>query len=136
MEAPLLNQFHNGLAGYLARHQLQRQADRVDGAVVLFFDKRYRVFCRPAPHGDLVLESRIIDLPTDPNQADDMVREALFASWVRMLDSSEIPALSTDDLSIVIQQRIPSDASVDETESALESYVNALSEWRRIFKII
>jgi hypothetical protein len=53
-----------------------------------------------------------------------------------MLDSSEIPALSSDDLSIVIQQRIPSDASVDETESALESYVNALSEWRRIFKII
>ena len=134
--APLLNYVHNGLAGYLARHRKQQPVERVDGAIVLFFDRRYRVFCRPAPHGDLVLESRIIDLPSDPYPAEDMVRECLLASSLRMLDSSDIPTLSADELSIVIQQRILSDASVDETESALESYINALSDWRRIFKIV
>jgi hypothetical protein len=44
--------------------------------------------------------------------------------------------LSEDGLSIVIQLRIPSDASVNEVESALENYVNALSDWRRIFKLV
>jgi hypothetical protein len=127
---------HNGLAGYLARHHLERQAERVDGAVALLFDRRYRVFCRPAPHGDLVLESRIIELPDDPEAADSLIRECLFASWVRMPDFSDVAALSDDGQAIVIQLRIPSDASINEVESALESYVNAMSDWRRIFRIV
>jgi hypothetical protein len=127
---------HNGFAGYLARHRMQSEIERVDGAVVLLFDRRYRVFCRPAPHGDLVLESRVIELPTDSDAADSLIQECLFASWVRLPDFPDIPTLSEDGLAIVIQLRVPSDASVNEVESALETYVNALSDWRRIFKLI
>lgn len=130
------SQLHNGLAGYLARHRMQLQEDRVDGAVTLLVDQRYRIFCRPAPHGDLVLESRVIDLPNDTNAADSLIQECLYASWVRMPDYQDIPALSDDGEAILIQQRIPSDASVNEVETALEAYVNALSDWRRIFRII
>lgn len=132
----MLDRIHNGLAGYLSRQGMRRQAERVDGAVVLVFDKRYRVYCRPAPHGDIVLESRLIELPSAPVEADVLISECLFASWVRMREFSDIPALSEDGLAIVIQLRVPSDASIDEFESALEVYVNSLSDWRRIFKIV
>jgi len=127
---------HNGFAGYLERHRMQSEIERMDGAVVLLFDRRYRVFCRPAPHGDLVLESRVIELPAEIDAADSLIQECLFASWVRLPDFPDVPALSEDGLSIVIQLRIPSDASVNEVESALENYVNALSDWRRIFKLV
>ena len=130
------SQLHNGFAGYLARHRLQSDIERVDGAVVLLFDRRYRVFCRPAPHGDLVLESRVIEVPAEIDAADILIQECLLASWVRLPDFPDVPALSDDGLAIVIQQRIPSDASVNEVESALENYVNALSDWRRIFKLV
>jgi hypothetical protein len=130
------SQLHNGFAGYLARHRLQSDIERVDGAVVLLFDRRYRVFCRPAPHGDLVLESRVIEVPAEIDAADNLIQECLLASWVRLPDFQDVPALSDDGLAIVIQQRISSDASVNEVESALENYVNALSDWRRIFKLV
>ncbi len=132
----MLDRVHNGLAGYLSRNGMRQQAERVDGAVVLVFDKRYRVFCRPAPHGDVVLESRIVELPAGASEADSLIRECLFASWVRMRDFPDIPALSEDGLAIVIQLRIPSDANVSEFEAALEVYLNSLSDWRRIFKIV
>ncbi len=132
----MLDRIHNGLAGYLSRQQMRRQAERVDGAVVLVFDKRYRVYCRPAQQGDLVLESRLIELPSAVGDADALISECLFASWVRMREFSDVPALSEDGLAIVIQLRIPSDASIDEFEAALEVYLNSLADWRRIFKII
>lgn len=132
----MLDRVHNGLAGYLSRHGMRRQAERVDGAIVLIFDKRYRVYCRPASHGDIVLESRILELPSNAGEAESLIRECLFASWVRMRESSDIPALSEDGLAIVIQLRIPSDASIDEFEASLEVYVNSLSDWRRIFRIV
>ncbi len=132
----MLDRIHNGLAGYLSRQGLRRQAERVDGAVVLVFDKRYRVYCRPAPHGDLVLECRVLELPTSAAEADDMIRECLLASWVRMREFPDIPALSDDGLAIVVQLRVQSDATIDEFEAALEAYVNSLADWRRIFRVI
>lgn len=132
----MLDRIHNGLAGYLARQNLKRHAERADGATVILVDKRYRVFCRPGPYGDLVLESHIAELPESPADADSMVRECLFASWVRMKDFPEVPALSEDGNAIVIQLRLPSDATADEFESALELYVNSLADWRRIFRVV
>jgi hypothetical protein len=78
----------------------------------------------------------VIELPAEIDAADSLIQECLFASWVRLPDFPDVPALSEDGLSIVIQLRIPSDASVNEVESALENYVNALSDWRRIFKLV
>jgi hypothetical protein len=132
----MLDRIHNGLAGYLSRQGLRQQAERVDGAVVLIFDKRYRVYCRPALHGDLVLECRIVDLPVDEREADDMIRECLYASWVRMQEYPDIPALSDDGLAIVVQLPVPSDSTINEFEAALEAYVNSLADWRRIFRIV
>ena len=132
----MLDRIHNGLAGYMERKNIKRPAERTDGAVVILVDRRYRVFCRPAPHGDLVLESQIVELPESPAEVDSTIRECLYASWVRMRDYPEVPALSEDGAAIVIQLRLPSDATVDEFEVALKSYVDSLADWRRIFRVV
>lgn len=132
----MLDRIHNGLAGYLSRQGLRQQAERVDGALVLVFDRRYRVYCWQASHGDLVLECRVADLPADSREAEGVIRECLFASWVRMQEFSDIPTLSEDGTSIVVQLRIASDATITEFEQALEAYVNSLADWRRILRVV
>jgi hypothetical protein len=35
-----------------------------------------------------------------------------------------------------VQVHIPSDATINEFEAALEAYVNSLADWRRIFRVV
>lgn len=132
----MLDRLHAGLAGFLERQQMVPQKERVDGAVVVTLDGRYRVFCRPAPHGDLVLESRLLDLPARPGEADELIQRCLFASWVRIAEHAEVPVLSEDETQILVQRRVPADASTDEFEGALEAFTNSLADWRRIFRVL
>lgn len=132
----MLEQTHNGLAAYMARQNLGSPEPRLDGAVVILVDQRYRVFCRPAPHGDLVFECRVVDLPDAPAAADDMVRECLMASWAKLRESADVPVLSADGRTVMLQQRVAADASVNEFEQALEDYLNALAGWRRMFRVL
>lgn len=132
----IIDRLHVGLAGYAERHQLDAPADRIDGAVVLTFDGRYRIYCRPAPYGDLVLESKLIDVPEKPNDAEELLRTTLMASAVRMMSYADVPVLSKNGLVILLHQRIPADATVDELEGSLQNFVTSLSEWRRIFRIL
>ena len=127
---------HNGLVGYLERMNLDITESRSDEAVVIVVGRRYRIFCRPAPFGDLVFECRIVDLPSSPADANDMIRECLLGSWSRMHEFPDVPVLSQDSSALFLQQRLPADATVDEFESALEAYTNALSDWRRIFRVL
>ncbi len=129
-------QTHNGLVGYMASQNLSPSENRQDGAVVLVIDRRYRVFCRPAPFGDLVFECRVADLPASPGAADEMIRECLLASFARMREAADVPVLSDDGRTILLQQRLAADASVGEFEQALEDYANALSVWRRLFRVL
>lgn len=132
----IIERLHAGLAGYIERHQLAAPTDRIDGAVVLSFDGRYRIYCRPAPHGDLVFESKLADLPEKPVDAEDMMRTTLMASAVRMMTHADVPVLSRNGLVILLHQRIPADANVDELEGSLQNFVKSLAEWRRIFRIL
>jgi hypothetical protein len=127
---------HAGLHSYMGRNSMSAKAPLIDGSIVLVLDKRYRVFCRPAPHGDLVFESRLVQLPTKTEEADELIRLCLMGSWVRLRTHSEIPVLSNDQTEISLQQRIPADASVDEFEGVLEQFTNAIAEWRRIFRVL
>ncbi len=130
------DRLHTGLSGFLERQQLVPQKKRMDGAVVVTLDGRYRVFCRPAPHGDLVLESRLLELPLRPGDADELIQRCLFASWARMTEHAEVPVLSEDESQILIQRRVPADASIEEFEAALEAFTNSLADWRRIFRVL
>jgi hypothetical protein len=132
----IIDRIHVGLAGYVERQHLEAPPDRIDGAVVLSFDGRYRIYCRPAPHGDLVLESKLADVPDKPGDAEDLIRTTLMASAVRMVSSADVPVLSKNGLVILLHQRIPADATVDEFEGSLQNYVKSLAEWRRIFRIL
>ncbi len=132
----IIDRLHVGLAGYVERQHLEAPTDRVDGAVVLSFDGRYRIYCRPAPHGDLVLESKLADVPDKPSDAEDLIRTTLMASAVRMMTHADVPVLSKNGLVILLHQRLPADATVDELEGSLLNFVKSLSEWRRIFRIL
>jgi hypothetical protein len=132
----IIDRLHVGLAGYVERQHLESPPDRIDGAVVLSFDGRYRIYCRPAPHGDLVLESKLADVPDKPGDAEDLIRTTLMASAVRMMTHSDVPVLSKNGLIILLHQRIPADATVDELEGSLQNFVKSLAEWRRIFRIL
>lgn len=132
----MLDRLHSGLSGFLERQQLVPPTERMDGAVVVTLDGRYRVYCRPAPHGDLVLESRLLELPLRPGDADELIQRCLFASWARMAEYTEVPVLSEDESQILIQRRVPADASIEEFEAALEAFTNSLADWRRIFRVL
>ncbi len=132
----MMDRLHPGLSGFLERQQQTTPKERVDCAVVVTLDDRYRIYCRPAPHGDLVLESRLLELPARPVEADELIHRCLLASWVMMPERSEVPALSEDESQILLQRRIPADASADEFEAALEAFTNALADWRRIFRVL
>ncbi len=132
----IIDRLHSGLAGYAERHQMETPPDRIDGAVVLTVDSRYRIYCRPAPHGDLVFESKLADVPDKPGDAEELIRTTLMASAVRMMSSADVPVLSKNGLVILLHQCIPADASVDEFEGSLQNFVKSLTEWRRIFRIL
>lgn len=134
-----LEHLHSGLAGFIERQQLTSRdllQPRVDGAIVLSIDTQNRVYCRPAPHGDLVLECRVAEVPANANQAEEMLRHCLVASWVRMYQYADVPVLDSTGTYISLQQRIPSDATTDEFSNALEGFVNALVDWRKIFRVL
>ena len=132
----IIDRLHVGLAGYVERQHLESPPDRIDGAVVLSFDGRYRIYCRPAPHGDLVLENKLADVPDKPGDAEDLIRTTLMASAVRMMTHADVPVLSKNGLIILLHQRIPADATVDEFEGSLQNFIKSLAEWRRIFRIL
>ena len=124
------------LDSYFSRNQLLVQRARFDGAVVVVVDVRYRVFIRPAPHGDLVLESKLVSLPSKKNEADELIELCLMGSWVRMLEFAEVPVLSENQEEILLQYRVSMDATVDDFEMVLGQFVNSLSEWHRILRVI
>lgn len=132
----IIDRLHAGLAGYAERFQLAAPVNRVDGAVVLSVDGSYRIYCRPAPHGDLILESKLSDVPDAPADAEDLIRTALMASAVRVMTHADVPVLSKNGQQILLHQRVPADASVDEFEASLNNFVKSLADWRRIFRIL
>lgn len=134
-----LEHLHSGLAGFIDRQRLtsgQILEPRVDGAIVLSIDAQNRIYCRPAPHGDLVLESRLAELPSKAADAEEMMRHCLVASWVRMYQYADVPVLDSTGTYISLQQRIPSDATTDEFSMALEGFVSSLADWRKIFRVL
>lgn len=132
----ITDHLHAGLVGYLERKKFHTPPSRLDGAVVLSIDSKYRIYCRIAPHGDLVIECKISDLPEKPADIEDMLRTTLIASHLRLCTHSDVPVLSKNGFSILIQQRIPADATVDEFEGSLENFINSLADWRRIFRVL
>ena len=127
---------HEALSGYLKRNKIPEPDQLVDAAVVLSVDGRHRVYCRPAPFGDLIFECAVADIPDRPSDADELVKIALLASFVRLETNADYPVLSRDGYKILVHQRIPADASIDEFELSLENFLNSLAEWRRIFRVL
>lgn len=130
------NNLHSALAGYVERNGLHGDSPRTDGAVVISLDNKYRIFARPALHGDLVFECRLLELPPSSAEADELIELCLMGSWVKMREFAEVPVLSQDQSKIYLQYRVPADATVEEFEGALEQFANSVAEWRRIFRVL
>ena len=127
---------HAGLDEYLARNRLTGGDPRTDGAVVLVFDDRYRVYCRPAQHGDLVFEIRVTEMPDEERRSDDLLYEALQFTGERLGEADEVPVLSDDARTLLLQQRVAAGALIDDFEHALESFLNAIGTWRRRLRVL
>jgi hypothetical protein len=84
----------------------------------------------------VVLESQLLQLPERRNEADEIIRECLLGSWVRMMEHADVPVLSNNENELLLQQRVTADATADEFESALEQFTNSLADWRRIFRVL
>ena len=126
------SQRHDGLASYLARRNQVGAADeRSDGAVVLVFDEQYRVFCRPAPRGDLVFETTLTALPDDAARSDALLGEAVRLAAQGLEVQPDALVLSEDERALLLQRRLPADAGSGEFEQGLEDFVNAIGAWRR-----
>lgn len=122
---------HGGLASYLARNQFDPAEERPDGAIVLVFDEKYRVFCRPASRGDLVLETTLTTLPEDAGRCDALLGEALRLAAPSLDTRADALVLSEDECALLLQRRLSADAASDEFEQGLEQFVNATGAWRR-----
>ena len=64
------------------------------------------------------------------------MRHCLIASWVRMYQYADVPVLDSTGTYISLQQRVPSDATTDEFSEVLERFVNSLTDWRKIFRVL
>ncbi len=128
--------FHAGLSGFLDRQGLSETSDRLDGAIVITCDRSFRIYCCPAPRGDLFFESRLLQLPEASMDAEDILERCLLASWLRMGTHADVPVVSEDGAYILLQQRLPSDATVDEVEQSLECFVNSIADWRRVLRTL
>jgi hypothetical protein len=122
---------HRGLQSYLTRNQVGVADDRADGAVVLVFDEQYRVYCRPAPRGDLVLETNLTTLPDDLQHSDAMLSDAVRLAAQNLDTQADALVLSEDQRELLLQRRLSADAGMDEFEQGLGDFINAIGDWRR-----
>ncbi len=130
------SKIHAGLFGFLEKRGFALDAQRSDEAIVINSGRACRVYCRPAPHGDLVLESRLRQLPESPSEQNDLISQCLSFSWTRMGTHCDYPVLSESNNQLLLRQRLPSDATVDEVEKSLECFVRSIVDWRRILRIL
>jgi hypothetical protein len=105
-------QRHVALADYLQRNRISMESERSDGALVVVYDRQYRVYFYPAQHGDVVLE-------------------ALGMAMEYWDESAETLALAADERSLLLQRRVSEYATLSEFEQALEDFLNSLASWRR-----
>ncbi|MDO8301087.1 CesT family type III secretion system chaperone [Lacisediminimonas sp.] len=127
-------QRHPALSAYLATNRID-VPDRPDGVVVLVFDSLYRLYLLPAQRGDLVMESRLTSMPPGTREQDELIDLALSSVAERLATQREAIALSEDGQRLLLQQCIPGNASLGEFESSLESFINAIADWRLILRV-
>jgi hypothetical protein len=127
---------HPGLAGYMTGNAIGMPEARHDGALVLVIDGLYRIFFRPAQHGDLVMEARLVDVPESTAARERMLTEVLEAAADRLLEHADMPTLSSNEDQLTLQQRIPQDAGPAEVEVALEQFTNAVVAWRSFLGVL
>jgi hypothetical protein len=121
---------HAGLDGYLLRARVQPDHSRDDGAIALVFDANLRVLIHPVARGGIVFESQICALPENPRDADRVLEDAAREAAQRPLTEPDCLVLGGDTGPLMLQQRVPGDASADEFETGLAHFLNALTRWR------
>lgn len=124
-------QRHVALADYLQRNRISMESERGDGALVVVYDRQYRVHFHPAQHGDVVLEARVKVLPASAQAAMQVLEHALGLAMAFWDESAETLALASDERSLLLQRRISEYATLGEFEQALEDFLNSLASWRR-----
>lgn len=121
---------HAGLQGYLLRAKLPTSGGRADGAMAIVFDGNLRVLIHPANRGDVVFEAPVCALPVSRAQADRLLEEVARHAAERSPAQADCLVLAGLPEQLQLQQRVASEASSDEFETALANFLNALTRWR------
>jgi hypothetical protein len=127
---------HRGLADYLGRHGAGQAQRRRDGSIVLLFDGRFRVLCRPLPDGGLLLESLIGELPPLARERAAVATRLLEALGENLVEHAETIALAADGAALVLQQQVPAEGDSELFTAELERHVNALGAWRGMMGVL
>jgi hypothetical protein len=127
---------HAGLARYLADQKTSQVPRNPDGSVSLIFDGQYRVTCLPFPHGDLLLEARIVQLPVDVQSRRTAMELLLEQAGDMLVSHTERIAFAPGGQMLVLQQIVPTQADRAQFDSMLDRFVNALAGWRRLAGVL
>ncbi|MDB5798419.1 MAG: hypothetical protein JWP36_2321 [Paucimonas sp.] len=126
---------HAALAAWMRSRDLKPGAPRPDGATLLVFDNSIRVLCHPASRGDVVFEYKLFELPASRREQEELLEQVAGLAYSRLAAQQETLVLASDAPVLLLQQRVGAGASQREFEAALENFLNAIDDWRRLLDL-
>lgn len=128
-------QQHAAFQAYLARERIETGGQRPDGSVVVLLPGRLRMVFHPTAGGDIVLESRVLDL-TDfrPVDVDRICKKVLEEAGQRHWAQCGTVALADNGRALMLQQRLPARCSLSELDAALQDHLATLTTWRTVME--
>ncbi|MDK2123505.1 CesT family type III secretion system chaperone [Parachitinimonas caeni] len=127
-----MTQVHPTVREFLTRQGLPIEP-RADGRIVLTIDQRYRIACTPAA-GDLLLETRIGNLPLDAKRKDEVIDRIMQLSGSRLNEHADGPVLQDDQSTVALQRHVPRTVTLFEFERALGEFANGAAYWKSAMK--
>jgi hypothetical protein len=124
------------LCTFLAELRVSEPPQDSDGSYSLVFDSQYRVTFLALAHGDLLLESRIFQLPDEQHSRRATMQMLLEQAGSRLQSHSEWIAFAPGAQMLVLQQVVPAQADRAHFRALLDDFVNALAGWRRLAGVL
>lgn len=123
---------HSALKAYARRHGLPADSFRSDGGTTLTFDDEYRLQLRPASDGRLAVVAALVDTePLSPGVLDEALLHMAASAAGMARDHPSSLAIDADSQRLVLQLLLPAATDVEQLETELAGFVNALVFWRQ-----
>lgn len=121
---------HPHIASFMQRQGLAPEQLRSDGRLTLVVDDRYRVHMAPCANGGLALIARVMSLPEDRVDRQDLIDRVLKKSAALLQKHPSTLTVDPHEDALHLQQIIPQEElNPDSLDSAMGEFTNALSYW-------